>query len=169
MSPYACYDNTVCGNIAKHNNCSYNGYLISSAIIPCFFAQGFGPQSPEFFNHKKAHSSPRLGRNYTRDGLWPALVCYLMAGSRGVEPHPVSENLVFKASRRTNPAALLPKDTTLMHLVYRFVKRTTTIALGFILVRFQLWPRLRAWFAWLVAAWPLLLNPSKCLCCATLN
>lgn len=92
-----------------------------------------------------------------------------MAGSRGVEPHPVSENLVFKASRRTNPAALLPKDTTLMHLVYRFVKRTTTIALGFILVRFQLWPRLRAWFAWLVVAWPLLPNPSKCLCCATLN
>ena len=31
-----------------------------------------------------------------------------MAVSRGVEPHPVSENLVFKASRRTNPAALLP-------------------------------------------------------------
>jgi len=30
-----------------------------------------------------------------------------MAGGRGVEPHPVSENLVFKASRRTNPAALL--------------------------------------------------------------
>ena len=31
----------------------------------------------------------------------------LLAESRGVEPHPISENLVFKASRRTNPAALL--------------------------------------------------------------
>ena len=30
-----------------------------------------------------------------------------MAESRGVEPHPISENLVFKASRRTIPAALL--------------------------------------------------------------
>ena len=29
-----------------------------------------------------------------------------MAEGRGVEPHPISENLVFKASRRTNPAAL---------------------------------------------------------------
>ena len=29
-----------------------------------------------------------------------------LAESRGVEPHPISENLVFKASRRTNPAAL---------------------------------------------------------------
>ena len=29
------------------------------------------------------------------------------AESRGVEPHPISENLVFKASRRTIPAALL--------------------------------------------------------------
>jgi hypothetical protein len=31
----------------------------------------------------------------------------LLAESRGVEPHPISENLVFKASRRTIPAALL--------------------------------------------------------------
>lgn len=31
----------------------------------------------------------------------------IMADSRGVEPHPISQNLVFKASRRTNPAALL--------------------------------------------------------------
>lgn len=30
-----------------------------------------------------------------------------MADSRGVEPHPISENRVFKARRRTNPAALL--------------------------------------------------------------
>ena len=30
-----------------------------------------------------------------------------MAEGRGVEPHPISENLVFKASRRTIPAALL--------------------------------------------------------------
>ena len=30
-----------------------------------------------------------------------------MAESRGVEPHPISQNPVFKASRRTNPAALL--------------------------------------------------------------
>ena len=30
-----------------------------------------------------------------------------LAESRGVEPHPISENLVFKASRRTIPAALL--------------------------------------------------------------
>ncbi len=44
-----------------------------------------------------------------------------MAGGRGVEPHPVSENLVFKASRRTNPAALPPKGTNLMHLVFRFM------------------------------------------------
>ena len=29
-----------------------------------------------------------------------------MAEDRGVEPHPISENLVFKASRRTIPAAL---------------------------------------------------------------
>ncbi len=28
-----------------------------------------------------------------------------MAEDGGVEPHPISENLVFKASRRTNPAA----------------------------------------------------------------
>ena len=33
----------------------------------------------------------------------------LLAESRGVEPHPISENLVFKASRRTIPAALLSK------------------------------------------------------------
>ena len=39
----------------------------------------------------------------------PHQACLLMAGGRGVEPHPVSENLVFKASRRTNPAALPPK------------------------------------------------------------
>ena len=32
-----------------------------------------------------------------------------MAESRGVEPHPISENPVFKAGRRTNPAALLSK------------------------------------------------------------
>ncbi len=31
----------------------------------------------------------------------------ILAESRGVEPHPISENLVFKASRRTIPAALL--------------------------------------------------------------
>ncbi len=30
-----------------------------------------------------------------------------LAESRGVEPHPISENLVFKASRRTNAPALL--------------------------------------------------------------
>ena len=30
-----------------------------------------------------------------------------LADSRGVEPHPISENRVFKARRRTNPAALL--------------------------------------------------------------
>ena len=30
----------------------------------------------------------------------------LMAEDGGVEPHPISENLVFKASRRTIPAAL---------------------------------------------------------------
>ena len=30
-----------------------------------------------------------------------------LAESRGVEPHPISENPVFKAGRRTNPAALL--------------------------------------------------------------
>ena len=30
-----------------------------------------------------------------------------MAESRGVEPHPISQNPVFKAGRRTNPAALL--------------------------------------------------------------
>lgn len=30
-----------------------------------------------------------------------------MAESRGVEPHPISENLVFKASRHTNAPALL--------------------------------------------------------------
>ena len=29
-----------------------------------------------------------------------------MAEDRGVEPHPISENPVFKAGRRTNPAAL---------------------------------------------------------------
>lgn len=29
-----------------------------------------------------------------------------MAVGRGVEPHPISENRVFKARRRTNPAAL---------------------------------------------------------------
>ena len=29
----------------------------------------------------------------------------LLAESRGVEPHPISENLVFKASRGTNPTA----------------------------------------------------------------
>jgi hypothetical protein len=28
-----------------------------------------------------------------------------LAEDGGVEPHPISENLVFKASRRTNPAA----------------------------------------------------------------
>ena len=33
----------------------------------------------------------------------------LLAESRGVEPHPISENLVFKASRRTIPAALLSR------------------------------------------------------------
>ncbi len=32
-----------------------------------------------------------------------------MAESRGVEPHPISENPVFKAGRRTNAAALLSK------------------------------------------------------------
>ena len=32
---------------------------------------------------------------------------YHLAESRGVEPHPISENPVFKAGRRTNPAALL--------------------------------------------------------------
>ena len=32
-----------------------------------------------------------------------------MAEARGVEPHPISRNLVFKASRRTNPAALTSK------------------------------------------------------------
>ena len=31
---------------------------------------------------------------------------YKLAEDRGVEPHPISENLVFKASRRTIPAAL---------------------------------------------------------------
>jgi hypothetical protein len=31
----------------------------------------------------------------------------VLAESRGVEPHPISENPVFKAGRRTNPAALL--------------------------------------------------------------
>ena len=30
-----------------------------------------------------------------------------LAESRGVEPHPISENPVFKAGRRTIPAALL--------------------------------------------------------------
>jgi len=30
-----------------------------------------------------------------------------MAESRGVEPHPISENPVFKAGRRTNAPALL--------------------------------------------------------------
>ena len=30
-----------------------------------------------------------------------------MAEDGGVEPHPISENLVFKASRGTNPTALL--------------------------------------------------------------
>ena len=29
-----------------------------------------------------------------------------MAEDRGVEPHPISQNPVFKAGRRTNPAAL---------------------------------------------------------------
>ena len=38
-----------------------------------------------------------------------AKVAYLLAKSRGVEPHPISENPVFKAGRRTNPAALLSK------------------------------------------------------------
>ena len=38
----------------------------------------------------------------------PHRVCLPMAGGRGVEPHPISENLVFKASRRTIPAALPP-------------------------------------------------------------
>ncbi len=32
-----------------------------------------------------------------------------LAESRGVEPHPISENPVFKAGRRTNAAALLSK------------------------------------------------------------
>lgn len=32
---------------------------------------------------------------------------FKLAVSRGIEPHPISENPVFKAGRRTIPAALL--------------------------------------------------------------
>ena len=41
-------------------------------------------------------------------GVFPSIpTAHNLAESRGVEPHPISENLVFKASRRTIPAALL--------------------------------------------------------------
>lgn len=87
-----------------------------------------------------------------------------MAESRGVEPHPISENLVFKASRRTNPAALLSKGTHLMYLVYRLVKRTTLTALLFILRRL-LQLLLRAWLAVQLSDELLLPTPSKCHGC----
>ena len=41
------------------------------------------------------------------------LIDYMLAESRGVEPHPCQENRVFKARRRTNPAALLSNITGL--------------------------------------------------------
>jgi len=61
--------------------------------------------------------APSLWRNYNNIALsrfifpfpntWVKVL--LVVESRGIEPHPISENLVFKASRRTNPAALLSK------------------------------------------------------------
>ena len=56
-----------------------------------------------------------------------------MAEDRGVEPHPISENLVFKASRRTNPAALLSvymvPDVWFEQTTYRLQGDCTTAVL----------------------------------------
>ena len=43
-----------------------------------------------------------------KDTVFPVIPsAHILAESRGVEPHPISENPVFKAGRRTNAAALL--------------------------------------------------------------
>ena len=36
--------------------------------------------------HIETHSSPRHGRHYTRNGLWPGLMCFYMETLRGIEP-----------------------------------------------------------------------------------
>ena len=54
---------------------------------------------------------PRTRIELVMAGYQPTVIPFnypgILAESRGVEPHPISENPVFKAGRRTNPAALL--------------------------------------------------------------
>ena len=53
---------------------------------------------------------PRTRIELVMAGYQPTVIPFnykrKLAEVRGVEPHPISENLVFKASRRTIPAAL---------------------------------------------------------------
>jgi len=56
-----------------------------------------------------------------------------MAEDRGVEPHPISQNPVFKAGRRTNPAALssvtLVPNSEFESLTYRLSSECSTAEL----------------------------------------
>jgi len=56
-----------------------------------------------------------------------------MAEDRGVEPHPISQNPVFKAGRRTNPAALssitLVPNSEFESLTYRLSSKCSTAEL----------------------------------------
>ena len=92
-----------------------------SAVLssPTFSPRALAHSLQYFLNIRK-HIRLLVQASRIKSGI-QHLICLLMAGSRGVEPHPVSENPVFKAGRRTNPAALLPKGTRLMHLVFPFV------------------------------------------------
>ena len=52
------------------------------------------------------------------------LLC--LAEDGGVEPHPISENLVFKASRRTIPAA----SSSINHIETHYLVLTSSVGLS---------------------------------------
>ena len=105
------FSNNICGPWSECSSVEKVSSFLNTA------SSNFWRSLPKMASHLLLYSS---WATLNGRGLLPLpdmtiSLIILMAESRGVEPHPISENLVFKASRRTIPAALssinlVPRD-----------------------------------------------------------